>query len=64
LNKASIYDLYSVKKEQQLVMKEYIEALINVWDKYFTLRTISLYDFINNKELIPELLVNTKNNLD
>lgn len=60
LNKASIYDLYAIKKEQQNAMQNYIDAINNVWDKYFEIRTISLYDFIENKELIPVLITNTK----
>ncbi len=63
LEKASIYDLYSAKNEEQNAMQKYIDALNNVWDAYFTLRTLTLYDFVKNEELIPKIIVKTKPNL-
>ena len=62
LNKSSIYDLYALKKEQQNTMQKHLKALESVWNKYFEIRTISLYDFIGNNELIPITIANTNIN--
>lgn len=59
LNKASVYELVTVQQEQASAMQQHYTAIKNVWNSYFILRNMTLFDFTKDKELIDILVSNT-----
>lgn len=56
LGKVSVYELTSSQQEQSMAMQKYYSAIKDVWNSYFYLRKVTLYDFVNQREL-TEVLV-------
>ena len=56
--KVSIYEITSVQKELYEALKKYYSSMQTVWNQFFMLRKITLYDFINHCELMDILLDN------
>jgi outer membrane protein TolC len=57
LGKLSIYELGITQKELFASMNRYYTAMKEVWDGYYGLRHLTLFDFVENKELTETLLV-------
>lgn len=55
LGKISIYELVTMQKEQATAIQRYYNAVRDVWDNYFTLQKMALYDFIKQEEIIYTL---------
>lgn len=56
LGKVSVYELTSSQQEQFMAMEKYYSAMKNVWNSYFYLRKVTLYDFVNQQELTDVLV--------
>ena len=56
LGKLSIYELGLIQRELFSSMNRYFMVMKDVWDMYYSLRSITLFDFVEKKELI-EILV-------
>lgn len=54
-NKISIYEISSVQTELYDAMKRYYTSMQAVWNQFFILREITLYDFIQQRELTEVL---------
>lgn len=54
--KVSIYEITSAQKELYEALKKYYSSMQTVWNQFFMLRRITLYDFINYCELTETLL--------
>ena len=59
LGKISVYELSKMQQEQFDSMKRYYNAVKDVWNNYFSIRTLTLYDFIKKRELV-DILINTE----
>ena len=57
LGKLSIYELGIAQKEVFASMNRYYTAMKEVWDGYYSLRNKTLFDFVENKELM-QLIIN------
>lgn len=51
LGKVSVYELTTAQEEQNNAMRRYYSSIRDTYNSYFTIRTMSLYDFKNDKEL-------------
>lgn len=51
LGKVSVYELTSAQNDQSNSMKRYYTAICDVYNTYFTLRNMAMYDFKKEKEL-------------
>lgn len=51
LGKVSVYELTAAQNEQNSTIKRYYSAIRDSYNSYFTLRTMTLYDFKENVEL-------------
>lgn len=61
LGKSTILDLNASITEKDSARRNYVTALYNYWSLYYTLRSITLYDFEDNRELeISFNFMNTK----
>ncbi len=60
LERVSIFELINVQKEQNDAMKRYYDAIKNVYINYYSLRCLTLYDFIKDRELEHVLLNDQK----
>lgn len=60
LGKVSAYELVVAQQEQSTTMQRYYNAIKEVWESYFTLRQMALYDFSKQEELMNLLTRNTK----
>ena len=56
LGKLSIYELGFSQKEVFSSMNRYYTAMKEAWDGYYSLRSKTLFDFVENKELTEVLL--------
>lgn len=56
LGKVSVYELTSSQQEQSMAMQKYYSAIKDVWNSYFYLRKVTLYDFVNQQELTDMLV--------
>lgn len=56
LGKVSVYELTSAQKELYESMKKYYCSIQSVWNSFFVLRKVTLYDFGKQIELIDLLL--------
>ncbi|MDR2037753.1 MAG: TolC family protein [Bacteroidales bacterium] len=56
LGKLSIYELGVAQKEVFTSMNRYYATMKEVWDGYYSLRNLTLFDFVENKELTETLL--------
>lgn len=65
LGKASVYELESVRREQTSTMRNYYNAIRDLWTSYYKIRSLALYDFVRHADLV-EVLVETamKENVD
>lgn len=59
LGKVSVYELTAAQSEQNNAMQRYYSAIRDTYNSYFTLRTMTLYDFKEGVEL-EEILVSKK----
>lgn len=50
--KVSVYEVTSAQKESYEAMKKYYSSMQTVWNQFFMLRKITLYDFMRQRELI------------
>lgn len=57
LGKISISDLNIALRERDEALINYLNSLSTFWSNYFTLRQLTLYDFINNKKIEVEDIV-------
>jgi outer membrane protein TolC len=57
LGKASVYDLVTVQQEELKAMQKYYTTLNDVWESYFSIRNIAIFDFVKHEELIDMLTV-------
>lgn len=55
LGKSTILDLNASITEKDAARRNYVNSLYNYWSLYYTLRSITLYDFENNNELKADL---------
>ena len=55
LGKSSVLDLNASITEKDTARRNYVTALYNYWSLYYTLRSLTLYDFENNKPLSEDL---------
>jgi outer membrane protein TolC len=51
IGKIDVLDLNVAQTEKDEAQQKYISALRNYWDYYYSLRRLTLYDFINAKPL-------------
>ena len=60
IDKITITDMNNAQMDRDRSQQNYINALRNYWNFYYTIRQLSLYDYINDKPLETdfELLVN------
>lgn len=49
--KATVTDLNTARSEKDDALSKYIQDLSNYWNYYYTLRKLTLYDFIGGKDL-------------
>ena len=56
MGKSSAYELISSQQEQSSSMQNFYNAVKNVWESYFKLREMTLYDFKDKMELTDVLL--------
>jgi hypothetical protein len=54
LNKINITNLNIALEERDRAVIQYLNSLEKFWQDYFTLRQLTLYDFINNKKIETE----------
>ena len=54
IGKISVLDLKDASQEKDIATRAYISALKNYWTYFFNLRTLTLYDWINDKTLSEE----------
>lgn len=57
LGKSTILDLNASIAEKDAAKRNYVTALYNYWSLYYTLRSITLYDFERNCELSKDLSI-------
>lgn len=50
----SVMELNTAQSEKDQAVKSYIDELYKFWKSYYTLRKVSLYDFINKKDISAE----------
>ncbi|MBE6286711.1 MAG: TolC family protein [Mediterranea massiliensis] len=55
LGKSSILDLNASITEKDTARRNYISTLYNYWSQYYTLRSLTLYDFENNSLLANDV---------
>ncbi|MDR0891470.1 MAG: TolC family protein [Mediterranea sp.] len=55
LGKSTVLDLNASITEKDKARRDHISALYNYWSLFYTLRSITLYDFEKNRELTPDL---------
>ena len=55
LGKSSVLDLNASITEKDTARRSYITALYNYWSLYYTLRSITLYDFEKERPLAEDL---------
>jgi outer membrane protein TolC len=58
LGKITITDLNLAQQEKDKAELEYLNSLQNFWTDYYTLRKLTLYDFINDKKIEAENIIN------
>ncbi len=58
MGRSSILDLMSAVSEKDYAKRNFITALRTYWSLYYTLRSLTAYDFENNKPLTQELPLN------
>ena len=46
-----VTELNTARSENDSAMQQYIEDIGNFWTYYYTLRKLSLYDYIENQDL-------------
>ena len=51
IDKITITDMNNAQMDRDRSQQNYVNALRNYWNFYFTIRQLSLYDYINNKPL-------------
>lgn len=51
LGKSSILDLNASTTEKESARRSYLTSLHDYWSIYFTLRSLTLYDFLRNAPL-------------
>lgn len=54
--KASVTDLNTAQSENDSAVSRYVTDLSNFWNYYYTLRQLTLYDFIRNRNLDVDFL--------
>ena len=52
---SSVLDLNASIAEKDTARRNYVTTLYNYWSLYYTLRSLTLYDFENNKPLSEDL---------
>ena len=57
LGKITITDLNLAQQEKDKAELEYLNSLQNFWTDYYTLRKLTLYDFINDKKIEAENII-------
>jgi outer membrane protein TolC len=59
LGKITITDLNLALQEKDRSVLQYLNSLENFWVDYYTLRRLTLYDFIENKKIeVNDILYN------
>ena len=56
MGKSSAYELIASQKEQSAALQKYYNAIKSVWESYFKIRELTLYDFQKEMELMNELM--------
>jgi outer membrane protein TolC len=51
IGKIDVLDLNVAQTEKDVAKRGYVSALRNYWNYFYTLRQITLYDFISDKPL-------------
>jgi len=51
IGKIDMNDLFIAQREKDAAFNSYIQTLRNFWTAYFTIRKLTLFDFVNNKEI-------------
>jgi len=54
LGKISITELNLAQEERDKSVLKYLNSLSNFWVDYYTLRRLTLYDFVSNKKIVAE----------
>ena len=54
LGKSTILDLNASISEKDSARRNYVSALYNYWSLYYTLRSMTLYDFERNEQLTED----------
>lgn len=54
IGKIEITDLTLAENEQENQRKQYIQAISDFWKAYYNIRSLTLYDFINDVSLVKE----------
>jgi len=54
IGKISVLDLNVALQEKDIATRAYIEALRNYWNYFFNMRSLTLFDWINNQTLSEE----------
>jgi len=52
IGRVDITDLNLADREQEAQRKNYILSITQFWQRYFEIRSLTLYDFINDKSLV------------
>lgn len=52
IGKVDITQLNLADREQESQRKSYIQAITQFWEKYYEIRSLTLYDFINEESLV------------
>jgi len=55
IGKIEITDLTLAENEQENQRKQYIQAISSFWQAYYNIRSLTLYDFINDVSLVKEV---------
>lgn len=54
IGKVDITDLNLADREQENQRQNYVQAINQFWQSYYDIRSLTLYDFINNRSLVRE----------
>lgn len=56
----SVYEISSSNRELLSSMKKYYSSLRDVWQQYYAIRNLTLYDFLSMKGLVDEIMTKYK----
>jgi outer membrane protein TolC len=58
IGKSSVYELIAAHRELQTSMQKYYNSVHDVWNSFFAIRKVTLYDFLHRTELKNILKIN------